>query len=477
MTKPMRKHTLTLYFAALCALILTSCSGSHAFDTSFFTGQATRDNTPSSQLENPAFWQGSAETIWAKLQQVPLDKLEANQSSGNADAAAWIKLAIISKRYSVDTPQLVRELIAWRGQYSAHPGNQLFPSDSTLNNMLTIAPPKRIAVLLPLKGKEAALGNAVRDGFMSAYYAELSKTATQQTITFYDTSLTLNVASLYQQAANKGADIVIGPLTKTEVRQLTSRGSFSIPTITLNYTDVWFGSLPTNLYQFGLSPTDEAKQIADKAWQTGSSRALIIVPQNEWGQRVYKALSTRWQGNGGTITDTLYFSPQSDMTKEIARLLHVNPKEDRAKSKDQEDKASLERQRRHDFDVIFLLAPPQNAREIVPLLRFYYVDKAMPIYATSSIYSGTPQPQKDVDLNDVVFCDIPWVLNRPAANSSSSNRLFAVGLDSYLISHELPRFNTLPAFPAYAATGALTLTSQKQFYRRSAWALMHDGHP
>jgi outer membrane PBP1 activator LpoA protein len=474
----MRKNMLILYFALLSTFVLASCSTQHVFDNTIFNSQpATHDAAAPAQLQSADFWQSNPDNIWVKIQQVPLDKLEADQNTADSVAAGWMKLAIISKRYSVNSTELINQIINWRTQYPNHPANQILPSESTLNNLLNAKPPKNIALLLPLQGKFASLGNAVRNGFLNAYYEQLAKTSYQQVITFYDTSSGDSIANLYQQAVSKGANLVVGPLTKQDVQALTSSGSFSVPTIALNYTDLWFGSLPSNLYQFGLSPQDEAKQVADKAWQTGHSHAIIIAPQTEWGQRVVKELSARWQADGGTISDTFYFSNKSNLTKDIAQLLHVNEKSDTAKSREQNDRATLEQQRRHDFDVIFLLAPPQTARQIVPLLRFYYVDKTA-IFSTSIIYAGFPQPQKDYDLNGVTFCDTPWILSGRSADSNpEANRLFAVGHDAYLLGYNLERFSDLRTFPLYGQTGSITLTPQKQFYRRLAWVQMHNGRP
>lgn len=471
----MRKNTTLLYCALLSSILLTSCGTTHSSHTLLGGDtQPMRNNTPSSLLGNPEFWQGNTETIWIKLQQTPLNTLVVNQNTPNATEAGWIKLAIISKRYSADTQQLARELLTWRNQYASHPGNQLLPNDTILNSLMNNTPPRHLALLLPLSGKFANMGNATRNGFMNAYNQEHAKSTYPQDITFYDTNSNANMVALYQEAVSKGADMIVGPLTKDDVKQLTSHGSFTVPTLALNYTDIWYGSLPANLYQFGLSPHDEAKQVADKAWEAGHTRAIIIAPQTEWGQSVTKTLTARWQSDGGSVTDTYFFTPKSNLSAEIPALLHINTKEDREKTRDQNTKAALEQQRRHDFDVVFLLAPPQTARQIVPLLRFYYVDKTA-IYATSIIYSGTPQPQKDMDLNGVTFCEIPWSLSRYGTASDSSGRLVAVGHDAYLISTDLARFTALQQFPLYGATGAITLTPQKQFYRRLAWTQFHNG--
>ncbi|MES2218787.1 MAG: penicillin-binding protein activator [Pseudomonadota bacterium] len=478
----MKKITLFLT-TWLMTTLLTGCDTLNFFGSDAEpprqSAEPTRVNTATSSLENPAFWQNNPDVIWAKLQQTPLNKLQENENSANPVEAGWLKLAVISKRDSTSVKDLTRDLATWRTQYPGHPGNKIFPADSTMSNLTSNQPPKNIALLLPLSGKYASLGKATRSGFLNAYYEALAKTGYQQNIAFYDTNRNQNMSALYKEAVSKGADLVIGPLTKDNVRQLTNSGSFSVPTLELNYTDSW-GSLPSNVYQFGLSPFDEAKQVADKAYETGHTNAIVIAPQTEWGQTVAKALIERYRSDGGSIADTYYFSPQANLATDIPRLLHINVKEDHDKTRDQTDKTTLEQQRRQDFDVVFLLAPPQSARQIVPLLKYYYINKT-PIYATSVVYSGAPQPQKDNDLNGVFFCEIPWSLNRSGSAMSDtdagSNRLYAVGRDAYMISHNLSRFASMPNLPLYGATGEITMTPQKQFYRRLAWAQFHGGQP
>ena len=415
--------------------------------------------------------------IWNRLQHTSIPHLQtALSESKDKINSGWLKLALISKQYSTDTTQLVNQLLSWRVDYSNHPGNSLFASNAELNTLLNTPPPKHLGLLLPLQGTFAPQGQAVRNGFLSAYYEALAKNHQQQTVSFYDTSATQDMRALYQRAITEGVDMIIGPLTKDNVQNLASQSEFTVPTIELNYTDLWVGSLATNLYQFGLSPQDEAQQVADKAHQAGTTRAIIIAPQNDWGQRTTRALVSRWQANGGTVAETYYFAANADLTQDVATLLHVDTKSDTAKTREHKTKDVLEQQRRHDFDVIFLLAQPAKARQIAPLLKFYYVEN-IPIYATSSIYEGKPQPTKDTDLNGVYFCDIPWTLLSLSKGSVHADRLYAVGRDAYLLSHELPRLMQLPNFPIYGATGALTLNSQHQIYRRLPWTKMHDGHP
>lgn len=459
----MPKYILNVLLIALISLMLGSCSINSQSSGSSMNLGAYESGASRAAITDDAFWQGSPNAIWDRLQYIPPSKLEAATNTPDVNRAGWMKLAIISKRYGNDIHQLVPQLIGWRGQYTNHPGNDLFPSNSTLTNLANTPPARHIALLLPLQGAMAANGQAVRNGFLSAYYESLAKTHVQQTISFYDTSTNPNIGALYQQAISQGADMVVGPLIKENVEALVSAGGISVPTLALNYSDN--GSLPSNLYEFGLSQYDEIQQVAAKAWQSGRSHAIVIAPDNAWGQNASKKLISHWEALGGKVSDTLYFSPQTDFNTAIANLLHVNPVQDR-------NNKHAAQQRRQDFDVIFLLSEPQTARQIVPLLRFNYAQN-IPIYSTSVIYSGSPNPATDNDLNGVIFADIPWLIK----SSHSSSRLYAVGRDAYIISNGLQRLTVLPNFPLYAATGALTLNSNHQIFRRLPWTQIHNGQP
>lgn len=461
----MTKKVFAVLLVLLSALFLTSCETTqNLFHTNLPSSEATQNAPVNLQgfPNDPVFWQGSTATVWNKLQHIPLPELQnAAAQATDPNISGWLKLAAISKQYSTDTNQLVNQLITWRALNANHSANALFPDNSTLTRLQNTPPPARIALLLPLQGNLSGSGQAVRDGFLSAYYA--SPVQHQQTITFLDTNQNPNMPALYQQAVAQGAESVVGPLTKENVQQLASQGKFPVPTLALNYTDLWFGSLPSNFYEFGLSPLDEAKQLAEKSWQTGHKHALLIAPQDAWGQRVVKSLTANWQSLGGTVVDIFYFNNQTDLDKGIANLLHANPTEQR---------------RRQDFDIIFLLAPPQTARQIVPLLKYYYAGN-VPIYATSVVYSGSPSAQ-DTDLNGVTFADMPWTLQSGSTtkgNTQYSNRLYALGRDAYMLNNQYSRLSTLPNFPIYGATGALTLTSQQKIYRRLAWVQMRNGRP
>lgn len=376
-----KTHSLKALAISLSVLLtLSSCATSNVG-----SGMATGPSAAQLQsLEgfpnNPAFWQASNSAIWDNLQHISLSQLKsaATQTSDPTNNG-WISLAIISKQFSTNTPQLVTEIMNWQAQHPSHPANSLIPDKNTLTSLQTQPTPKHIVLLLPLSGPLARSGQAVRNGFLSAYYQAPAEMKSHQNISFSDTNNT-PVPALYQKAITEGADSVAGPLTKPNVQTLLQSGGFAVPTLALNYTDSW-GSLPQNFYEFGLSPVDEAKQVAAHAKLAGHSRAIIIAPADEWGQRVVKSLSSEWKDAGGTIADTYYFTTGTNFEAGIASLLHVNPGD----TKNNKPVDSI--QRRQDFNAIFLLARPEAARQIVPIIRYYYADK-IPIYSTSVVFAG-----------------------------------------------------------------------------------------
>jgi outer membrane PBP1 activator LpoA protein len=476
------KNILALTAAISLGIVSTSCATFHEVSLpGMSAAPASTDNVSpganASISNDPNFWQGDNASIWARLQPFTQTELtNAISQNPNALSIGWLKLALISKEASLSSAALSSQLLAWRKSFPDHPANSMLPNNDTLMTLQTAQATQHIALLLPLQGNLGHSGQLVRAGFLNSYYATAH--TNDQTVSFYDTSLNKNIPALYQQAVAEGATAIIGPLTKEEVRALLNQ-TISVPTLALNYTTESFSSLPTHFYEFGLLPQDEALQLADKAWANGHKHALIITPQTPWGQQMLATLQARWVSLGGSVVDKLAFGPSTNFATSIADLLKVDIKQDRKKMQSENNKALLEQQRRQDFDVIFLLAQPVVARQIVPLLHYYYAE-SIPVYSTSIIYSGTPSPQKDGDLNGVTFCDAPWIFkiaHNEITAPSNVDRLYAVGQDAFLLSQQFNRLAALPEFPFYGATGALYLNAQHKFYRRLPWSQFHAGKP
>lgn len=337
--------------------------------------------------------------------------------------------------------------------------------------------PQNVALLVPLQGELATAGQAIRDGFMAAYN-QFSISQRPQKITVIDSADTLSIQDNYTKAIQNGAHFVVGPLAKLQVKSIAQMSSLSVPTLTLNYIEP-SESAPSELYQFGLSPLDEAKQAATNAWQNNERTALIITPATTWGQSVANAFQEQWQMLGGTVRDTLsYSSNNKELSNQLKNFLQYRQGNKR-----------IAGQHRQDFDVIFLAADANTARQIKPLLKYYYAGN-VPVYATSLVYSGIPQPALDTDLNGITFCDAPWVFNNTSvistlrqqlADSSEDftrhAKLYALGVDAYKTMMELNRLKSSSQQTLVGATGTLSMNNQHRIVRQLVCAQFRNGVP
>lgn len=407
------------------------------------------------------------------LSQAQLETLAVDKA--NQTVSGWAQMALISRKYRDNSRSLLAALDQWQAHFNSHPANNILPNplDSIANKLL--AQPKQVALLLPLSGALQGPGKAVRDGFMAAHKNDLGTNSLK--VKTYDTSQS-DAAVLYQNAIADGADYVVGPLTKPQVAAIAAL-PHPVPTLLLNDADA---QVQENSYLFGLSPVNEAVQVAIRAHSKGYSRALIIAPGNEWGTEVTKAFTQQWQKKGGRVVDTFLYGTKDDLNKKMKDFLHITDSQQREKRLKELLGYNIQPviNRRQDFDMIFLLAYPSKARQIVPLLNYYYAAD-IPVFATASVYAGSANALKDKDLDGLIFCDIPWVFAHQMGTRNwpeqfnSYNRLYALGKDSYSLATQLNHLMLFPADESHSGDGILYLKPSQQVARVLEWGQFRQG--
>lgn len=407
------------------------------------------------------------------LEALPNDTLQSMAAqSTSSEVNGWIAVAQINKDTSQGEQAFQDNYQRWLQQYPNHPASILFPiaangGTGVATHVATTAniDSSRIALLLPTTGSAASAGKAVRDGFMAAYYNQ----PTGHSVKLYDTN-GADIATVYKKAVSEGATLVVGPLTKSEVSRLADAG-ISVPTLVLNNIPTQKGQ--RNFYQFALSPNDEAEQAASRAYAKGYTRALVIAPADSWGQGVVNSFVTQYTRLGGQVRESVAYTNSTSLDGAIKNALQA-----KSPSAQNDNKATPDR--RQDIDVIFLVATPDKARTIKPLLNFYYANN-IPVYATSIIYNGVSDPFKNQDLNGIQFCTLPWYVSTSTevsaakANTASlpatTTGLYAFGYDAYNMA---TNFNQL-ANGYSGVTGSLYLRPNQQVYRQGVWAEFING--
>ncbi|MBW6391572.1 penicillin-binding protein activator [Billgrantia antri] len=406
--------------------------------------------------------------IWTALSRLEDSGLASLREGADELTLGWLALAGLVRESDGDIERLFARLASWRERHPQHPAARSVPAELLALRELRGKEVRHIAVFLPDHGPLSSVAESIRTGIRVHHLNSAERNGGVR-LTFLDASHG-DLDALYAEARNRGAQVVIGPLDKEQVSELETRDSVPLPTLALNY-----GAGPENraegLFQYGLSAEDEARQVARRAREDGHRRSALLVPNNEWGARVGRAFESEWRDRDGTITNVVTYDPRGSATESTRRVLSDGRP-----------------------DMLFLLALPSYARQVPPTLD-YYGAADLPIYATSHLYEGRPQPLLDHDLDEVNFVDIPWQIPDAAvggvealpylasfeelqqAADPSTFRLMAMGVDAYELARRLPQFQLLPESELFGATGLLVPGRDGRIERRLPWARFENGVP
>jgi outer membrane PBP1 activator LpoA protein len=344
----------------------------------------------------------------------------------------------------------------------------------------------RIALLLPQTGPLGAAARSVRDGFLSAYYQLPPQQRPQ--VRIYDTAAGTPIATLIERAAHAGANVIVGPLLRANVAAATAAGEPRPPILALNFLPSGVQA-PPQFFQFALSPTAEARLVAQRVLADGHRLGIAIVPDNTWGTRVLAAFSHRFAGGGGQLLATTRIDlAASDYTGPIERVLLIRQSRERLQRLEQLLGVPLAfvPRRRADLQFIFAPAPAATERMLEPQLRFYYAN-GVPTYSTSDAFA--PNPIANQDLDGLRFLDMPWMLGDPLANAVRAvtarawpaggpdrGRLFAFGFDAYRLAVALFVHGVPPnELTLNGLTGRLRIDRDGRVHRTLIWARLQGG--
>jgi outer membrane PBP1 activator LpoA protein len=429
--------------------------------------------------------QANQDAIWKDLMSMPYGELHDLARSEQGDVArGWYSLAAINKNNQIDLEQQREQLQGWLQSWRQHPAHGNLPNDLRILQTLIDQQPQQIALLLPMQGKLAEAGEAVRDGFFAAYFQALGNGRRTPEVRQYDSSG--DAISAYQQAIADGANLVIGPIEKEKVSELSLMPSLEVPVLSLNYPDAPPAQPIKGFYQFGLAIEDEARQVARQAFLEGHRQAMVIIPSQEWSERSARAFAEEWENLGGTVVNRTQFQPGSNYSKLVEDAMLIE--QSKIRSRELQELLGVQLQTlprsRSDVDMIFLIADPAQARQIKPMFAFHYAGK-IPVYATSQVYSGQPNPKADRDLNGIRFNTMPWLFDTSSSEKKAVaqhtksaavyGRLHALGADAFRLYARLPQLEQVPDMRIYGATGALHMLGDGRIEREQIWVRFRNG--
>ncbi len=427
--------------------------------------------------------------LWVGLLVSDLETLRsAAEMEIDPEVRAWLTLGALAASTGQQGVGWTNGVIRWQQNNGDHPAIAIL-SDLELPDSDFLDFPRQIALLLPLSGSNETAGKAIQNGFFGAYVSAVSGLQGAQQVRVYDVNEIGSARRAYAEAVEDGAEFVVGPLLRRNVNDMGDEILLPVPVLTLNY-------LPNNilaapgLYQFALAPEDEAASAARRALADGNNRALVLVPDNEWGRRVFSSFSSEFEALGGTLLDHRSYQPsKQDFSVEIEGLMALSQSVIRYRRLRANIGGPLQfaPRRRQDAEFVFLAANAQVGRMIKSQLKFHYSGD-LPVYSTSFIYSM--DGRSNADLNGLMFADTPWVISPhswmaelpalyneywPAERRLA--RLHAMGYDAYHLVAKLFGSRTGPIDEMDGATGRLYLDADSRIHRRLSWAQFQRGEP
>ena len=404
----------------------------------------------------------------------------------DSSSRGWLELGALATSTGQQGIGWANGSVRWREQYAGHPALLILDRLSVPDD-LVLDYPRQIALLLPLSGAAAPAGRAIQNGFMGAYFSALAGLDEAQTVRVYDVNAEGGASAAYANAVADGAEFVIGPLLRSSVVELANDILVPVPVLTLNYLPNE-SLAPPGLYQFALAPEDEARSAAARTIADGYTRAVALVPNNDWGRRVLSSFATEFEGLGGTLLDYRSFTPSNhDFSNTIEDLMALTGSVRRY----QRLRANIggplqfDPRRRQDSEFVFLAADSAVGRLMKSQLKFHYAGD-LPVYSTSSIYSM--DGRSNSDLNGVMFADTPWIIAPQSwiqdlpglydeywPQERRLGRLHAMGYDAYQLIAALFAAQSGPMQEIDGASGRLFLDADGRIRRHLAWAQFQNG--
>ncbi|MFM2100205.1 MAG: hypothetical protein RLZZ366_1744 [Pseudomonadota bacterium] len=198
----------------------------------------------------------------------------------------------------------------------------------------------RIALLVPLTGPNAGVGEAIANAATMAVLDTGGKTIR---VTTYDTAN--GAASAAQKAITEGNKLILGPLLAEDVRAVAPIGrAAKVPLVSFSNDASVAGN---GTYLMGFTPTQSIDRIVGFARSKGLMTFAGLTPSGLYGQRASSALIKAVEKSGGRLVAMQSFDrTPGSMSAAVAKLSASSA-----------------------YDAILIADSGRVAMQIVPMLR------------------------------------------------------------------------------------------------------------
>ena len=172
----------------------------------------------------------------------------------------------------------------------------------------------RVALLVPLSGKNAAVGQSIAN---AATMALLDTNAQNLRVTNYDTSA--NAAAAATRAIADGNKLILGPLLSSNIPAVTAAAQrANVPVISFSNDET---AASRNVFIMGVLPSQSVTRTVKYARTQGIRNFAGLVPQGEYGQRASSALLSAARAEGGSVVAMETYDRSNPSVTAAARRL------------------------------------------------------------------------------------------------------------------------------------------------------------
>jgi len=271
----------------------------------------------------------------------------------------------------------------------------------------------RVALLVPLTGSNAGVGNSLNNATQLALLDSQSEAVR---ITTYDTAK--GAAAAAQRAIDEGNKLILGPLLADDVRTvLPIARAAHVPVLSFSNDASVAGN---GAWLLGYSPTQSIERVVDFAKESGISNFVGLMPSGVYGERASTAFLRAVEASGGKVLalETYDRAPGS-MNGAIARL----------------NKAP--------YQAVLLAGPANSAAVAVPVIRRNGGASARLL--GTELWNSDSGIGANAALNGAWFASVPNKYYRQYAGKyrarfgSAPYRLSTLGYDSVLLTVRIAR--------------------------------------
>ena len=262
------------------------------------------------------------------------------------------------------------------------------------------------------------------------------------------------VLPAFAAADNSGAALIVGPLTRDDLKTVFAMAPSRPRMLALNLPDD-LAQLPSEAYALTLGVDGDATLLARVARADGARMVALVSADAPLQKRFAAAFAAEWRRNGGAAPREYRFDPNPEVLVLLRRELNARPPDAVVLAVDSED-ASL-------------------AKSFLP---------PGPVFAVSQIADGLPATMLR-DLDGVRYVEIPWLADpdspalarMPHGNLESPvlERLYALGLDAFAVAQMLAEPRPPNRIELDGATGRITLTPTRVFERQGRVVAIREG--